>query len=44
MKKFLVLFAALLIGTYAFAEEVYVVRGVNFNNFWKKKGIDQEKP
>ena len=43
MKKFLVLFAALLIGTYAFAEEVYVVRGVNFNNFWKKKGIDQEK-
>lgn len=43
MKKFLVLLGVLLIGTYALAEEVYVIRGVNLGNFWKKKGIDEEK-
>ena len=43
MKKFLVLLVVILIGTCAFAEEVYVIRGVNFGNFWKKKGIDEEK-
>ncbi len=43
MKKFLVLLGTILIGTCAFAEEVYVIRGVNFGNFWKKKGIDEEK-
>ncbi len=43
MKKFLVLLGVILIGTCAFAEEVYVIRGVNFGNFWKKKGIDEEK-
>lgn len=43
MKKFLVLLSILLIGTCSFAEEVYVIRGVNLGNFWKKKGIDEEK-
>lgn len=43
MKKFLVLLGVLLIGMCSFAEEVYVIRGVNFGNFWKKKGIDEEK-
>ena len=43
MKKFLVLLGVMLIGTCALAEEVYVIRGVNLGNFWKKKGIDEEK-
>ncbi len=43
MKKFLVLLGVMLIGTCSLAEEVYVIRGVNFGNFWKKKGIDEEK-
>ncbi len=43
MKKFLVVLSLLLIGTCAFAEDVYLVRDVNLNNFWKKKGIDEEK-
>ena len=43
MKKFLVLIGLLLLGTCALAEEVMVIRNVNFNNFWKKKGIDEEK-
>ena len=33
----------MLIGKCSLAEEVYVIRGVNFGNFWKKKGIDEEK-
>ena len=33
----------MLIGTCSLAEEVYVIRGVNFGNFWKKKVIDEEK-
>ncbi len=43
MKRFLILFSVLLIGTCSFAEEVMVIRNVNFNNFWRKKGIDEEK-
>lgn len=43
MKKFLVLLALLLIGGCSFAEEVIVIRGVNMNNFWNKKGITEEK-
>lgn len=43
MKKFLVLLGVMLIGTCSLAEEVYVIRGVNLGNFWKKKGIDEEK-
>lgn len=43
MKKFLVLLGVMLIGTCSLAEEIYVIRGVNFGNFWKKKGIDEEK-
>lgn len=43
MKKLLVLLGVMLIGTCSLAEEVYVIRGVNFGNFWKKKGIDEEK-
>ena len=43
MKKFLVLIGLLLLGTCALADEVMVIRNVNFNNFWKKKGIDEEK-
>ena len=43
MKKLLVLLGVMLIGTCSMAEEVYVIRGVNFGNFWKKKGIDEEK-
>ncbi len=43
MKKLLILLGVMLIGACSFAEEVYVIRGVNFGNFWKKKGIDEEK-
>ena len=43
MKKFLALLALLLIGGCSFAEEVIVIRGVNMNNFWNKKGITEEK-
>lgn len=43
MKKILVLLGVLLIGTCSFAEEVLVLRGVNMNNFWRKKGISEEK-
>lgn len=43
MKKILVLLGVLLIGTCSFAEEVLVLRGVNMNNFWHKKGISEEK-
>lgn len=43
MKKILVLIAMLFIATSAFAEDVYVIKGVNLDNFWKKKGIDEEK-
>lgn len=43
MKKTLLLLGVLLIGTCSFAEEVIVLRGVNMNNFWHKKGISEEK-
>lgn len=43
MKKILVLLGVILIGVCSFAEEVVVVRGVNMNNFWHKKGINEEK-
>ncbi len=43
MKKILVLLGVLFIGTCSFAEEIMVIRNVNLNNFWKKKGIDEEK-
>ncbi len=43
MKKILILLGVLLIGTCSFAEEIMVIHGVNVNNFWKKKGIDEEK-
>lgn len=43
MKKFILLLGVMLIGTCSFAEDVYVIRGVNLGNFWKKKGIDEEK-
>ena len=43
MKKFLVLLWILLIGSCSFAEEILVIRNVNLNNFWRKKGIDEEK-
>lgn len=43
MKKILLLLGVLLIGTCSFAEEVLVLRGVNMNNFWHKKGISEEK-
>lgn len=33
----------MLIGACSFAEEVIVVRGVNMENFWRKKGITEEK-
>lgn len=46
MKKLLVLLGligVLLSGTCAMAEDVVLITGVNISNFWKKKGIDQEK-
>ena len=46
MKKFLVLLGligVLFSGTCTMAEEVVLITGVNLPNFWKKKGIDQEK-
>lgn len=43
MKKFILLLGVMLIGTCSFAEDVYIIRGVNLGNFWKKKGIDEEK-
>ena len=43
MKKFLVLLGIILVGTCAFADEITVIHGVNFSNFWRKKGIDEEK-
>lgn len=43
MKKILLLLGVLLIGSCTFAEEIVVIRGVNMNNFWKKKGIDEQK-
>lgn len=43
MKKFLFLLCVLAIGVCAMAEDVYVIRGVNMDNFWKKKGIDEQK-
>jgi hypothetical protein len=43
MKKFLILVGLMLAGMSAFADDVMVLHGVNMNNFWVKKGIDQEK-
>lgn len=43
MKKILVLLGVLLIGTTSFADEIMVIQGANLNNFWRKKGIDEEK-
>lgn len=43
MKKILLLLGVLLIGSSTFAEEIVVIRGVNMDNFWKKKGIDEQK-
>lgn len=43
MKKILVLLGVLLIGTSSFADEIMVIQGTNLNNFWRKKGIDEEK-
>lgn len=43
MKKFLIILGVLLIGTCSFAEDVYLLKGVNLDNYWKKKGIDKEK-
>ncbi len=43
MKKIFVLLCLMLIGACSFAEEVIVVRGVNMENFWRKKGITEEK-
>ena len=43
MKKFLIILGVLLIGTCSFAEDVYLLKGVNLDNYWKKKGIDEEK-
>lgn len=43
MKKLLVLLGIMLIGSFAMADEVMIMSGVDLSNFWKKKGIDQEK-
>ena len=43
MKKILFLLCVLTIGLSAMAEDVYVIHGVNMDNFWKKKGIDEQK-
>ncbi len=43
MKKILVLLGILAIGTCSFADEIMVIQGANLNNFWRKKGIDEEK-
>lgn len=43
MKKILLLLGVLLIGSCTFAEEIVVIRGVNMDNFWKKKGIAEQK-
>lgn len=43
MKKILLLLGVLAIGMCSFAEEVVVIQGINMNNYWRKKGIDEEK-
>lgn len=43
MKKILILLGVLLIGSCSFAEEILVIKNVNMSNFWRKKGIDEEK-
>ena len=43
MKKFLLLLGIISIGLCSFADEVVVIRGVNLENFWNKKGISEEK-
>ena len=43
MKKILVLLGVLFIGSCSFAEEILVIKNVNMSNFWRKKGIDEEK-
>lgn len=43
MKKILFLLCVLTIGLSAMADDVYVIHGVNMDNFWKKKGIDEQK-
>lgn len=46
MKKLLVLLGLLgivFVGSSAMAEDVMLISGVNLANYWKKKGIDQEK-
>lgn len=43
MKKILTLLCVVLIGSCALADEIMIIKGVNMNNFWRKKGIDEEK-
>lgn len=43
MKKLLLLFCALVIGTGAFAETFYVESNVNMENFWEKTGRSEQK-
>lgn len=43
MKKLLLLFCLLIAGMSSIAEDVVIVRGVNLENFWRKKGINEEK-
>lgn len=43
MKKLLVLFCALIIGTSAFGEILYVENNVSMSNFWEKTGRAEQK-
>lgn len=43
MKKILVILIAMLFGTGAFAESIYVIRDRNMSNYWEKKDVDVQK-
>lgn len=43
MKKILVVLLALMLGSGAFAESIYVINDINMENFWQRNGKDEEK-
>lgn len=43
MKKLLLTLGVLLVGMSAIAEDIYIVKDANLNNFWQHKGVDVEK-
>lgn len=43
MKKMIILFCALIMGTSAFGDIIYVENNVNMDNFWEKTGRAEQK-